>query len=56
MKYVALVLPSVLALCAPLYNRIDPSLFDMPFFYWVQLALIPLSALGLYVFDRARRG
>jgi hypothetical protein len=56
MKYLALVAPPVLALCAPLYNRVDPTLFSMPFFYWVQLALIPLSALGLYLFDRARRG
>ena len=56
MKYVALVLPCVLALCAPLYNRIDPALFAMPFFYWAQLALIPISALGLYLYDRASRG
>ena len=56
MKYLALLLPCVLALSAPLYNRIDPQLFGIPFFYWAQLALIPVSALGIYVFDRARRG
>ncbi len=56
MKYLALLLPCVLALCAPLYNRIDPQLFGMPFFYWAQLALIPISALGLFAFDRLRRG
>jgi uncharacterized protein DUF3311 len=56
MRYLALVVPGVLSLCAPLYNRVDPTLFGLPFFYWCQLALIPVSALGLYVFDRARRG
>ena len=56
MKYLALLLPCGLALCAPIYNRIDPQLFGLPFFYWAQLALIPVSALGLYLYHRARGG
>ena len=46
----------LLALWAPLYNRVDPQLLDGPFFYWFQLLLVPVSALGLYGADRARRG
>jgi hypothetical protein len=45
MKYVLLGLPCVLALAAPLYNSVDPRLFGFPFFFWAQLALIPISAL-----------
>jgi hypothetical protein len=45
MKYALLGLPCVLALAVPLYNRIEPTLFGFPFFFWAQLALIPLSAL-----------
>jgi len=55
MKYVWLIAPCVLALWAPLYNRIDPEILGVPLFYWLQLLLIPLSALGIYAYDRARR-
>ena len=56
MKYIWLIAPCVLALWAPLYNRLDPQIFGVPLFYWAQLLLIPLSALGIYAYDRARRG
>jgi hypothetical protein len=56
MKYVWLIAPCVLALWAPLYNRVDPQIFGVPFYYWFQLLLIPLSALGIFVYDRARKG
>jgi hypothetical protein len=55
MKYVWLIAPCVLAVWAPLYNRVDPQIFGVPFFYWLQLLLIPVSALGIYVYDRARK-
>jgi hypothetical protein len=55
MRYLALIAPCVLALWAPLYNRVDPQIFGVPFFYWSQLLLIPVSALGIYLFDRLRR-
>ena len=54
MKYFWLSIPGLLALWAPLYNRVDPELFGVPFFYWLQLVLIPVSALGVYLADRAR--
>ncbi len=55
MKYLWLAAPCVVALWAPLYNRIEPQLFGVPFFYWFQLLLVPLSAFGIYFVDRARR-
>ncbi|HYL49683.1 MAG TPA: DUF3311 domain-containing protein [Stellaceae bacterium] len=35
----------VIALWVPLYNRIEPSLWGMPFFYWFQLAMIVVGAI-----------
>lgn len=35
-----LLLIPLSALLTPLYNRIEPKLFGMPFFYWFQLALL----------------
>ena len=55
MKYIYLAAPGLVALAAPLYNRVDPEIFGMPFFYWFQLVLVPVSALGIYFYDRAGR-
>ena len=52
MKYILLFAPCVIALVAPLYNSIDPDLAGIPFFYWFQLLLIPVSAVFIYVADR----
>ena len=52
MKYVLLFAPCVIAMAAPLYNSIDPSLAGVPLFYWLQLALIPISAVFIYLADR----
>ena len=38
-----LLVPIVLSLLTPLYNRIEPTLWDFPFFYWFQLALVVLG-------------
>jgi hypothetical protein len=38
-----LLLPLLAVLYPPLYNRADPALFGIPFFYWYQMAIIPLS-------------
>ncbi|HYL34132.1 MAG TPA: DUF3311 domain-containing protein [Stellaceae bacterium] len=35
----------VIALWVPFYNRIEPSLWGMPFFYWFQLAMIVVGAI-----------
>jgi hypothetical protein len=44
MKYVLLLIPCLLAVFTPLFNRIEPKLFDIPFFYWYLLILIPVSS------------
>ncbi len=38
-----LVLPVVVPLLIPVFNRADPALFGFPFFYWGQLAVIVLG-------------
>jgi hypothetical protein len=40
-----LLLPIVASLATPLYNRADPRVFGMPFFYWFQLSLAGLSTI-----------
>jgi hypothetical protein len=49
--YALLILPFAGTLIPPLYNHAAPALFGMPFFYWYQLAWIPVTAvlLGLVV-------
>jgi hypothetical protein len=44
-----LCVPLVLALLSPLYNRIDPRLFGVPFFYWYQLALVGVDIVVISV-------
>ena len=35
----------VLPLLVPIYNRVDPTLFGWPFFYWFQLVLVAVGVL-----------
>lgn len=39
-----LVVAVVIPLLTPLYNRVEPRLFGLPFFYWSQMAFIGLAA------------
>jgi hypothetical protein len=50
-----LLVPLVLTLFPPLYNSIDPTLADIPFFYWYQLAAILVSVLVTLVVYRKTR-
>jgi Protein of unknown function (DUF3311) len=52
MKFLLLLVPCVLALWVPLYNFVPPALFGIPFFYWFQLVLVPISALAILAADR----
>jgi len=52
MKLLLLAVPCLLALAVPLFNMTSPELFGIPFFYWFQLLLIPVSALGIYAADK----
>jgi Protein of unknown function (DUF3311) len=55
MKLALLLAPCLLALWAPLYNSTQPVLFGIPFFYWFQLLLVPISALTIFAADRFGR-
>ena len=50
-----LLIPVVLPLLTPLYNRTDPAVLGFPFFYWFQLALAGLSSLVIAVVYIATR-
>ena len=34
-----LIIPGVLPLLVPLYNRVHPEFWGLPFFYWYQMSL-----------------
>ncbi|MCJ2055074.1 DUF3311 domain-containing protein [Methylobacterium sp. J-048] len=50
-----LLLPFLGLLWVPFYNQHDPVLFGFPFFYWYQLAWVPLTSLILYLVYRGVR-
>lgn len=45
--YLLLILPFAAMLWVPSYNRVEPELSGIPFFYWYQLAWIVIGALLL---------
>ena len=55
--YLLLILPFIATLVPWIYNRAEPSLFGMPFFYWYQLAwvLITAALLGFVVYVTRER-
>jgi uncharacterized membrane protein len=50
-----LLIPIVVPLLVPLYNRVEPTLFGWPFFYWAQLAFVAVGVLTTVVVYRATR-
>ena len=52
-----LLLPLLVTLIPPLYNRLQPELFGIPFFYWYQLAVISVGVICTLIVYRisARR-
>ncbi len=52
---VLLLLPFIGLLWVPFYNGTEPSLFGFPFFYWYQLAWVPISSLLTFIVWRAAR-
>lgn len=50
-----MALPVALALLPVLYNRRDPELLGIPFFYWAQIALVLLCGACAAVVYRATR-
>lgn len=43
--YLLFVILFFVTLWVPLYNRVEPTLIGVPFFYWFQLALILIGAI-----------
>jgi hypothetical protein len=51
-----LILPFIGLLWIPFYAQSEPSLFGFPFFYWYQLAWVPVTALLTFIVWRSQRG
>jgi hypothetical protein len=43
--YLLFVIQFAVMLWPPLYNKLEPTLLGMPFFYWFQLAWVLVSAV-----------
>jgi len=46
----------VIPLFTPLYNRVSPRLWGLPFFYWGQMAFVLLGASVTAIVQLATRG
>ena len=54
--YWLLLVPVLLVAWPPLYNRNDPDLGGIPFFYWYQLAVVPVGvACTALVYVKTKR-
>jgi hypothetical protein len=49
-----LLVPFVGLLWVPFYNIIEPTLFGFPFFYWYQLAWVPIASLLIWLVYRGQ--
>jgi hypothetical protein len=56
--YALLLLPFAGTLIPQIYNRSEPALFGIPFFYWYQLLWVVVTAalLGIVVVATRRSG
>jgi hypothetical protein len=50
-----LLLPPLVLLWVPFYNRLEPSLGGVPFFYWYQMAWIVVTAVLTFIVWRLDR-
>ena len=48
-----LLLPFIGLLWVPFYNGTLPALFGFPFFYWYQLAWVPVTSLIIWIVYRS---
>ena len=53
---ILLLVPFIGLLWVPFYNQLTPELLGFPFFYWYQLAWVPITALLTWVVYRNRSG
>ncbi len=54
--YYVLLLPPLLLLWVPHYNRIEPALAGIPFFYWYQMAWIVITTVLTWIVWAIDRG
>jgi hypothetical protein len=54
--YLLFVLQYLVILWPPFYNKIEPTLIGLPFFYWFQLLWVIVSAVFTAVVYWATRG
>jgi hypothetical protein len=45
----------VLPLLVPMFNKVEPTLFGWPFFYWFQLLLVPVGVITTVIVYRMTR-
>ena len=51
--WLLLLVPYVGLLWVPFYNFKTPELFGFPFFYWYQLAWVPVTSLLIFIVYRS---
>jgi len=52
--YALFLLITIVTLWVPAYNRMEPAVFGIPFFYWFQLAWIVATAAATLVAYRLK--
>jgi hypothetical protein len=52
LQILLLAIPCVAVLAVPWFNRLEPALMGIPFFYWWQLVWVPLSGVFLAIVYR----
>jgi hypothetical protein len=52
LQVLLLAIPCVAVLAVPWFNRHEPTLFGLPFFYWWQLLWVPLSGVFIAIVYR----
>jgi uncharacterized membrane protein len=50
---VLLLVVFVISLAVPFFNRTGPALFGFPFFYWYQLACVPIASILIFIVFKA---
>lgn len=56
LQILLLMVPCIAVLVVPWFNRVDPRLFGIPFFYWWQLLWVPLSGVFIGIVRRMDAG
>ncbi|MFT4508822.1 DUF3311 domain-containing protein [Caballeronia sp. 15711] len=51
--YALLAIPCIAMLWVPFFNRMEPAINGIPFFYWYQFSWVPIAALLTLVVHKA---